>query len=67
MKKHIITICIIAAVALLGYQTTKLYHTVSRQTELLRLIYDEDPVTWDDFIVETDEYQNLIETYDLGF
>ena len=67
MKKHIITVCIIAAFCLLGWQINKMNTTITAQTELLRLIYDDDPDIWDDVIVETDEYQNLIEVYDIGF
>ena len=40
---------------------------IHRQTELLKLIHDEDINTWCDVICETDEYQSLIQIYDPGF
>ena len=71
MKKTIITITI-AALALVGVctmaNTMKEQHNIiEAQTELLSLIHDDDTDTWCDVICETDEYQNLVEIYDLGF
>jgi low affinity Fe/Cu permease len=60
-----ITVVIMATISLM--EIRKLENIVSAQEKLLELIYDEDPETWDDFITETDEYQNLIEIHSLEF
>ena len=66
LKALAITLLLIV-VAVLSALSLHQLNVIHRQTELLKLIHDEDVNTWCDVICETDEYQSLIQIYDPGF
>ena len=66
LKALAITLLLIV-VAILAASFLHQMDIIHRQTELLKLIHDEDVNTWCDVICETDEYQSLIQIYDPGF
>lgn len=66
LKALAITLLLIV-IAILAASFLHQMDVIHRQTELLKLIHDEDINTWCDVICETDEYQSLIQIYDPGF
>ena len=66
LKALAITLLLIV-VAVLSALSLHQLNVIHCQTELLKLIHDEDVNTWCDVICETDEYQSLIQIYDPGF
>ena len=66
LKALAITLLLIV-VAVLSALSLHQLNVIHHQTELLKLIHDEDVNTWCDVICETDEYQSLIQIYDPGF